>query len=71
MQERFKLFQVDPDAYKAMPGLERYVRNTGIDKKLYELIKIRASQINRCAHCLSMHTGDARKLRQIQYILPE
>ncbi|TAN19466.1 MAG: carboxymuconolactone decarboxylase family protein [Chitinophagaceae bacterium] len=61
MQERFKLFQVDPDAYKAMSGLESYVRNTGIDKKLYELIKIRASQINGCAHCLSMHTRDARK----------
>lgn len=66
MQERFKLFKVDPDAYKAMSGLESYVRNTGIDKKLYELIKIRASQINGCAHCLSMHTRDARKLGETE-----
>jgi AhpD family alkylhydroperoxidase len=26
-----------------------------------ELIKIRASQINRCAFCLDMHVNDARK----------
>jgi AhpD family alkylhydroperoxidase len=28
---------------------------------LLELVKIRASQINKCAFCLHMHTRDARK----------
>lgn len=32
----------------------------GIDPVLAELIKIRASQINGCGRCLSMHTCDAR-----------
>jgi AhpD family alkylhydroperoxidase len=31
-----------------------------VDHKLFELIKIRASQINGCAYCLDMHTKDAR-----------
>ena len=31
-----------------------------IDHKLFELVKIRASQINGCAYCLDMHTKDAR-----------
>ena len=31
-----------------------------LDKKLFELVKIRASQINGCAYCLDMHTKDAR-----------
>lgn len=31
-----------------------------IDHKLFELIKIRASQINGCAYCIDMHTKDAR-----------
>lgn len=62
MEERFKLFQVEPDAYKAMAGIETYVRNSGLDKKLYELIKTRASQINGCAYCLNMHTRDALKI---------
>jgi AhpD family alkylhydroperoxidase len=29
---------------------------------LLELVKIRASQLNGCAHCLEMHTKDARAL---------
>jgi len=33
----------------------------GIEKPLYELVKIRASQINGCAFCLHMHMRDARK----------
>ena len=30
------------------------------DRKLFELVKIRASQINGCAYCIDMHTKDAR-----------
>jgi AhpD family alkylhydroperoxidase len=66
MEERFKLFQNDPKALEAMLGVENYVRNSGLDKKLYELIKIRASQINGCAHCLNMHTRDSRKLGETE-----
>ncbi|TAN00776.1 MAG: carboxymuconolactone decarboxylase family protein [Chitinophagaceae bacterium] len=66
MEERFKLFQNEPKALEAMLGVENYVRNSGLDKKLYELIKIRASQINGCAHCLNMHTRDSRKLGETE-----
>ena len=31
-----------------------------VDRKLLELVKIRASQINGCAYCIDMHTKDAR-----------
>ncbi|GHD94601.1 alkyl hydroperoxide reductase AhpD [Streptomyces naganishii JCM 4654] len=31
----------------------------GLDPKLRELVKIRASQLNHCAFCLDMHTKDA------------
>jgi AhpD family alkylhydroperoxidase len=33
----------------------------GLDPVIAELVKIRASQINRCAFCLDMHIADARK----------
>jgi AhpD family alkylhydroperoxidase len=33
----------------------------GVDPVIAELVKIRASQINRCAFCLDMHITDARK----------
>jgi AhpD family alkylhydroperoxidase len=32
-----------------------------LDKRLFELIKIRASQMNGCAYCIDMHTKDARQ----------
>jgi AhpD family alkylhydroperoxidase len=31
-----------------------------LEHSLFELVKIRASQINGCAYCLDMHTKDAR-----------
>jgi AhpD family alkylhydroperoxidase len=40
--------------------LERSVRESGLEPKLLELIKTRASQMNGCAYCIDMHTKDAR-----------
>ncbi len=61
MKERMKLEQIEPEAYKAMLGLEKYLHRSDLSKTLLELIKIRASQINRCAFCIDMHTKDARR----------
>jgi AhpD family alkylhydroperoxidase len=51
--------------YKAMIALEgevvRAARESGLEKPLLELVRIRASQINGCAFCLDMHTRDAIK----------
>ena len=59
--QRFSLHDADPEAYKSMYAMEKYVHSGSLDEELLELIKIRASQINNCAHCLAMHTRDARK----------
>ena len=53
-------YNVAPGAYKAMLGLETYVRQSGLEPSLLELVKLRASQINGCAYCIDMHTKDAR-----------
>lgn len=45
-----------------MRGLSRASREGGLEPLLIELVKIRASQLNGCAHCLEMHTKDARAL---------
>jgi AhpD family alkylhydroperoxidase len=66
METRININEIDPAAYKAMYALEAYIQKSGLDKKLYELIKIRASQINGCAFCLNMHTKDARKLGETE-----
>lgn len=58
--QRLSIHDIDPAAYQAVLGLERYVRSSGLSRPLYELIKIRASQLNSCAFCLDMHNRDAR-----------
>jgi AhpD family alkylhydroperoxidase len=60
MSQRLSVHDTDPKAYAAVLGMERYVRDCGLDKPLYELVKIRASQLNGCAYCLDMHHHDAR-----------
>jgi AhpD family alkylhydroperoxidase len=55
-----------PELYQAMAGLQAEVNkagaNAGLDPKLLELVKTRASQINGCAYCLDMHSRDALEL---------
>ena len=52
--------KVAPAAYRAMLGLETYVRGSGLEHSLLHLIKLRASYLNGCAYCVDMHTKDAR-----------
>ncbi|MGH9104364.1 MAG: carboxymuconolactone decarboxylase family protein [Acidimicrobiales bacterium] len=58
--QRLSINDADPSAYPAVLGMERYVQGSGLPKALYELVKIRASQLNGCAFCLDMHNRDAR-----------
>jgi AhpD family alkylhydroperoxidase len=60
MQPRLDFAKVAPGARDAMYAVERYVRECGIERRLLELVKLRASQINGCAYCVDMHTKDAR-----------
>ena len=46
----------------AMQALGKAVDDSGLDKTLTELVKLRASQINGCAFCLQLHLNVARKL---------
>ena len=57
---RIDVTKVTPEAYQAMAGLGRYVRQSGLEPKLLDLIRTRSSQINGCAYCIDMHSKDAR-----------
>ncbi len=62
MDKRIQIDAVEPKAYEAMFGMENYLQNSLLNKSHYELIKIRASQINGCAFCIDMHTKVALKM---------
>ena len=55
------LLALMPEAYKAMYGLENYLKSSSLSPIHKHLIKIRASQINGCAYCIMMHTKEAKK----------
>jgi AhpD family alkylhydroperoxidase len=60
MEPRLDVMKIAPGAYQAMYGLEAYVRKSGLEPALLELVKMRASQLNGCAFCIDMHSKDAR-----------
>jgi AhpD family alkylhydroperoxidase len=60
MKARIDVMHVSPGVIHAMLGLERQVEHGGLDSKMLDLVRMRASQINGCAYCLDMHTKDAR-----------
>ena len=47
-------------AGQAMLALEAAVDESGLERRLIDLVKVRGSQINGCAYCIDMHTKDAR-----------
>ena len=66
MENRINIQHVEPAAYQAMFGLEKYLSTSKVDPIVLELIKMRASQINGCAFCLNMHSADARKIGETE-----
>jgi AhpD family alkylhydroperoxidase len=64
--QRISIKDIEPNAYKAMLGMEQYIRNSQLLPLLREMIKIRASQINGCAYCIDMHTQEALKIGETQ-----
>ena len=59
MKPRFNLAAA-PEAYRALAGLEAYLKGSGLDPGLLHMLKLRASQMNGCAYCVDMHWKDAR-----------
>jgi AhpD family alkylhydroperoxidase len=60
MEQRLDYSITAPEGVEILRQLEHYLRKTGLEPELVELVKLRASQINGCAYCIDMHTKDAR-----------
>lgn len=64
--QRINIKVLEPECWKLVTSIEGYLAKTCLDKKLRELIKIRASQINKCAYCIDLHTSDAIKIGETE-----
>lgn len=51
-----------PQLASAWLAFSNISADSELDDQLCELVRIRASQINRCANCLNMHTATASEL---------
>lgn len=60
VEPRIDYRKAAPEALQSLYALEQLVRKSGLETKLLELVRMRASQINGCAYCLDMHSKDAR-----------
>lgn len=62
MSQRVSYYEIAPEGMKIMMDMEKYTKQSSINRTTRELIKIRVSQMNGCAFCIDMHTSDARKM---------
>jgi AhpD family alkylhydroperoxidase len=57
---RIDMARTNKLGYAAVLGMEAY-SSKAVDKRLYELIKLRASILNGCGFCVDMHATDGAK----------
>ena len=63
---------MDADVFEQfIEQLQRYVRQSGLEQPLLEIVRMRASQINGCAYCIDMHSKDARAAGETEQRLYE
>jgi AhpD family alkylhydroperoxidase len=60
MKARMDFRKASSQGAKVMSDLHAFVHKCGLEHGLLELVKLRASQINGCAHCIDMHTKELR-----------
>lgn len=53
--------QTAPEVVTTLRALTKVIADSGLEKPLTELLKVRASQLNGCAFCLALHVDFARK----------
>jgi AhpD family alkylhydroperoxidase len=54
--------KIAPAARDALLAMGKTADESGVDKAIVELVKLRVSQINNCAFCLQIHLNVSRKL---------
>lgn len=60
MQSTIRAQKTTKDASKEILILREYIKHSGLESSLAELVKIRTSQINGCNHCVEKHKKEAR-----------
>ncbi len=73
MQPRLDYWSAAPALLQNFLTLNTAIEESGLERSLIHLVKLRASQINGCAYCIDLHTREAKKdgeTEQRLYLVP-
>ncbi len=57
---------INTEFVQSLLKMTQGLKASGLEPRLIELVKIRASQMNGCAYCIDMHTQDARAIGETE-----
>ncbi|MFD2614881.1 carboxymuconolactone decarboxylase family protein [Paenibacillus gansuensis] len=60
MTQRVNYMQQSPEFFKKLMELSNAEKESSIERKILDLVHIRASQLNGCGFCLDMHMKEAK-----------
>jgi AhpD family alkylhydroperoxidase len=64
---RLKYGELAPEGLAKMRALEHYLNTgAGFEHSLLELVRLRVSLLNRCEYCIEFHSGELRKLNELE-----
>ncbi|MCE6992000.1 carboxymuconolactone decarboxylase family protein [Dyadobacter sp. CY323] len=59
IKHRLDVWEEEPQYWELISAIDKRLYQSTLPKSLIEIIKIRVSQINKCAYCIDFHTQDA------------
>ena len=65
IKHRLDVWEEEPIYWELVLAIDKRLYQSTLAKSLIEIIKIRVSQINKCAYCIDYHTQDALRHGEI------
>ena len=59
IKHRLDIWEEEPSYWESIIAIDKGLYASSVPRSLTEIIKIRASQINKCAFCIDYHTREA------------
>jgi AhpD family alkylhydroperoxidase len=64
---RLKYGQLAPEGLAKMTALEHYLNTgSGLEHTLVQLVRLRASLMNGCEYCITLHTAELKKANETE-----
>ena len=65
MAARLEFYKLAPEGLEKMTALGHYLNTeTGLEPVLLDLVRLLASLMNGCEHCINLHSTELRKLHE-------